>query len=123
MKENRKPVKAYRIQEDWKMKENHSGRGKAFGAFVLGAAAGSAVALLFAPASGRITRRRIAMKFKAVGRSTSRQLQLARKVLVRKATYLRSAAAEKLGDTRQWLAQQVSNNGRRPLPRRAVHHA
>ncbi|MBI3332479.1 MAG: YtxH domain-containing protein [Candidatus Omnitrophica bacterium] len=87
--------------------------GQTAGSFAAGAAAGSILALLFAPASGRVTRKRI-----------GHQLKQAEKLVAKKASVLREAAMEKLGDTRDWLVERVRNgNGKHPLPRRVMHHA
>lgn len=91
------------------------------GMFALGAAAGSALALLYAPASGKVTRKRIGAGFRNAGRSTVRQLKQTRKVLAKRAGALREAATEKLGDTREWLLERVANgNGKHhALPRKS----
>ena len=49
--------------------------GQNLGLFTLGATAGSILALLCAPASGRVTRKRIGMKFRSLERPTGRQLK------------------------------------------------
>ena len=104
-----------------------SGWRQAAGAFALGATAGSAAALLFAPASGRATRKKIAMKLRSLERSTARKLQHTQQMLAKKAGNLKEAAVEKLGDTREWLLERISNaNGsknHRSVPRRVVHHS
>ncbi len=97
--------------------------GKMAGAFALGATAGSAAALLLAPASGRTTRKRIVSKFRSVGRSAARQLQQSKKLLAKKADFLKEAAVERIGGTREWLLERMPNgNGKHhPMPRRTVH--
>ena len=95
--------------------------GQNLGLFALGAAAGSTLALLYAPASGRMTRKRITLKFRSLERSTGRQLQKTKKLLAKKAKDLREVATERLGNTREWLVERVGN-GKHPLPRRVVHH-
>ncbi len=98
---------------------------RTLGAFAVGATAGSAIALLFAPASGRVTRKKIAWQFRSWGRSTTRQIQQTKKLLTRKAAGLKEAAVEKLGEGREWLMERVSNssNGRHhPVSRRMAHH-
>lgn len=95
--------------------------GKTVGAFTLGATAGSVLALLYAPASGRVIRKRIGMKFRALGSSTTRQIKQTKKLLLKKAGNLREAAAEKLISTRKWIAQNVSNGNPKPLRRVATH--
>ena len=99
------------------------GFGQTVGAFALGATAGSIIALLYAPASGRATRKRIGLKFRTLERSTGRQLLKAKKLLAKKAENLREAASEKLGNTREWLVERVGGNGKHSLSRRVVHHA
>ena len=98
------------------MKQNHQSRRvvQNIGLFTLGAAAGSLVALFFAPASGRATRKRIGS-----------QIRQAKKMLLKKADSLRDTAVEKFGDTREWLMERVSNgsNGKHTLRRRVAHHA
>ena len=79
-------------------KERRGGLAKALGTFALGAAAGSIVALLYAPASGTVTRKRLKMKFKAVQKS---------------AIELRNTAAKRIGDARQWVTAHMPANGRR----------
>ena len=104
------------------MKPNQRAQwGKTAGIFALGAAAGSVIALLYAPASGRTTRKKIGMKFKSLQRSTAQQVLRAKKVLARKAGTLQRAATEKLEDTREWLVERMSN-GKHPHPApRRVH--
>ena len=99
---------------------------RAFGFFALGAATGGIFALLYAPASGRVTRRRIGLRLRAVQRTTIRQIGQARKVLARKAVYLREAATERLADAGQWVAGHVTNghsNARRQARQRVAHHS
>ncbi len=93
--------------------ERRGGRGRTIVAFTLGAAIGSAIALLFAPASGQATRRRIAMRLRNAQRTVGRRLDQTRRKLLLKAEHARAAATD-------WVAQHVSNgNGRRHRP---VHH-
>ena len=97
------------------------GRGLTIGAFALGATAGSVLALLFAPASGTVTRRRIGMKIRTYQRATSRQLVLAKKQLARQTEQMREAAAERLGQTRDWIVEHVvPKNGKHPAPHRVA---
>ena len=102
------------------IKEQRQGNdlGRTLGMFVAGAAAGSIVALLFAPASGRVTRRRIGMKLRAVQRDAARQFGQVQRRLARKAETLREAASEKLSDAREWVAGHVANGHHR----RTAHH-
>ena len=108
------------------MKPNRLPRefGKWCGLFAIGAAAGSLCGLLLAPASGRVTRKRIAMKFKSLELEGNRQIKQAKKLLVKKAEDLRDVANEKLSQTREWLVERVvAGNGKHPSHRRLVHHA
>ena len=87
--------------------------GLTVGVFALGATAGSLLALLFAPASGRATRRRLGNQFRQ-----------AKRLLAKKAGYLKEAATEKIGETREWLVDRVMNgNGKHPVRHRIAHHA
>ncbi len=74
------------------------------GTFALGAAIGSAVALLCAPAAGRVTRRRIGQQLRTLKRQTTRQL------------------GQRIKYAQAWVNEHVPNhNGKR---RHAVlHHA
>ena len=94
--------------------------GKNAGWVALGLAAGSTLALLFAPASGKTTRKRLGYQFRNLGKSTTRQLKQTRKVLAKKVGYFRDAASDKIEDTREWLLERVTANGKpHPMPRRA----
>ena len=82
------------------------------GAFALGATAGSIIATLCAPASGRVTRQRLLRRIQTVERTALRQIGRTRQRLVTQAT-----------QARRWVLQHVANgNGRRTI-RRAVQHA
>lgn len=108
------------------MKPNRLPRqiGTFFGLFALGAAAGSLCGLLLAPTSGRVTRKRIAMKFKSLEQEGARQIKQTKKLLAKKAEDLRDAANEKLNQTREWLVERVvAGNSKHPSHRRLVHHA
>lgn len=84
-----------------------SGVGRTVGAFAIGATLGSIVALLFAPADGRTTRRQIGLKV--------RQLQNDAKQLQRSAT-------RKIRDARAWVLDHMPNGQvKRSLRRRTVH--
>lgn len=114
------------VMEAARVKEvrRSNGVAKTVGIFALGAATGSIIALLCAPASGRVTRRRIALKVRAVKQQAIRQLGRTKKLLARKAEDLREATTERLVHARKWVAGQVANgNGRHPMRHRAVHHA
>ena len=95
---------------------------KTCGAFLLGATVGSVAALLYAPASGRVTRKRIGMKFRSLQTTAGRQLGQAKKLLAKRAELLRETATEKIHDAQTWVAERMHNgNGKHPV-RRAVHH-
>ena len=97
--------------------------GHVAGAFALGATAGSAAALLLAPASGKITRKRIASQFRTMGRSANRGILQGKKMLTKKAVLLKDSAVERLGETREWLMERLPVNGNgkhHALPRRAA---
>ena len=98
------------------MKEQRR-RGGAFrtvAAFGLGAAAGSVIALLYAPASGAVTRRRLALRARTLQRAAARRLGQTRQILAHKAEDVREAATE-------WITEHIPHrtNGKH----RAVHHA
>ena len=87
------------------MKEQRrgSGIGRTIGAFALGATAGSVLALLYAPASGQVTRKRIAMRLRTFKQTAGRRLG-----------DLREAATERVSDARRWVLGHISNGHRRP---------
>ena len=86
-------------------------------AFTLGATAGSIVALLYAPASGQATRRRLALKVRNLQRSAIRRLGQTKRVLTTKAEEVRDAATE-------WISEHVPHgNGRTSLRPRRIRHA
>lgn len=98
------------------MKEQRR-RGGAFrtvAAFGLGAAVGSITALLYAPASGAVTRRRLALRARTLQRAAARRLGQTRQILVHKAEDVKEAATE-------WIAEHIPHhtNGKH----RAVRHA
>jgi gas vesicle protein len=96
---------------------------RTFGVFALGAAAGGAVALLFAPASGKVTRRRIALKLRTMRRKATQRIGYTQRVLVRKADTLRRAATQRLKYARTWVTNHVTNGHSQRSIRRAAHHA
>lgn len=96
----------------------------AAGAFAIGAAAGAASALLLAPASGKVTRKRLTTKFRSMGRSAVKQLNQSKRLLAKKAVLLKDATAGRLGDTRDWILERIPNgNGKHHAmrPRRIAH--
>ena len=77
-------------------------------AFALGATAGSIVALLYAPASGQVTRRRLTMKVRSLQRDAAKRLNRTQRDLALRAEHVREAATE-------WIAEHVphrNGNGR-----------
>lgn len=92
-----------------KEQRRQGGIARTIGAFALGAAAGGVVALLFAPASGKVTRKRIAMRLRTLKQSTVRQIG-----------HLREAATERVSDARRWVLDHMahSNGHRKPLSNR-----
>ena len=98
------------------MKEQRR-RGGAFQtvtAFGLGAAMGSIIALLYAPASGRVTRRRLTLRAQNLRKAAVRRIGQTQKVLACKAGEVREAAGT-------WIAAHMphtNGNGRR-----VAHHA
>ena len=102
-------------------------RGRALrtvGTFALGAAAGGIIALLFAPASGKVTRKRIGMKVKALQKAATVKLTQAQRVLARKAVGLRDVAAERIHNAQEWVVDHMPTNGHAKRPsRRTAYHA
>lgn len=90
---------------------------KSVAMFTLGAAAGSIVALLYAPASGEVTRRRLGRKVNGLRREAARRIGRTQRALATQAEQVREAATE-------WIAEHVPHgNGRHPLRRRVLRHA
>ena len=75
---------------------------------------GYLLGVLFAPASGQVTRRRLAMRAQALRKSAVRRIGQTQKVLACKATEVRDAATT-------WLSEHVPHNGNGR--RHAAHHA
>ena len=90
---------------------------QALAAFVAGAAIGGLASLLYAPASGQVTRRRLAMKLRTLRRETGRRLGQTGRALQVQAHHVQIAA-------RQWLQERMHTrtNGRH-IARRTVRHA
>ena len=85
--------------------------------FVLGAVMGGIAALLYAPSSGQVTRRRLAMKARELQRAAVRRLGRAQRALATKAEHVREAAAE-------WVTERFpGRNGRHPIRHRVIRHA
>ena len=88
-----------------------TGIGRIVGSFALGAAAGSLLGILFAPASGQATRKRLRAKAQEWQRSVAQ---------------LRQEATKKLSSAREWMLHRVSHqssNGRRlARPHQPTHH-
>lgn len=92
------------------MKQQRRGRivGGAVACFGLGALVGSIAALLYAPASGQLTRKRIATRMKTVRRQ---------------AVALRADAGEQLKLARKWVVAHMpaTNGHERRTTRRPAH--
>jgi len=83
-------------------------------AFTLGATAGSIIALLYAPAAGKVTRRRLAMKARNLQRVAIRRLGETQRVLANKAEGVREAATG-------WISDHLPHtNGKHRLVRHAA---
>jgi len=83
--------------------------GRTVGVFALGAAAGSILALLYAPASGKETRKQIKMRMRALKQQT---------------VQLRNEATERINGARQWVVEHLPNgHAKRPLRRQTMRHA
>lgn len=90
---------------------------QAAASFVLGALAGGIATLLYAPASGQVTRRRLAMKARGLKRAAVRRLGRTQRVLATRAEQVRDAATE-------WMTGHFQvRNGRHPIRHRAIRHA
>jgi gas vesicle protein len=108
--------------------EKNRRRGGAFrtaGAFAMGAAIGSVISLLYAPTSGEIARRRLAMKARGLKKAAKRRLGQTQRALVLRAGQVRETA-------REWINDQVTQvnghavrhrNGRHQPVRRTLRHA
>ena len=102
------------------------------GAIAIGAAAGSIVALLCTPRSGRAMRQLIRQRMRTLRRNATRRVGETQRVLAREAEALRDATASGLVEARDWVNGQLAiSNGhsrkngqtRRPTRRHAVRHA
>ena len=86
-----------------KANSQRGGMGLAVAAFTVGATAGSIIALLFAPASGRMTRKRLALEVQKLQRAGARRLGQTTKLLANKVGQAREAASG-------WIAEHVTNS-------------
>ncbi|MBI4343064.1 MAG: YtxH domain-containing protein [Candidatus Omnitrophica bacterium] len=86
------------------------------GIFALGAAVGSVIALLYAPASGQVTRKRLVMRARNLKRAALRRLGQTGRALTTRAARVRDAATE-------WFAERVGHRNGRQTIRRPVRHA
>lgn len=91
-----------------KEQQPRGGRGRTLAAFAIGATAGSILALLFAPASGRVTRKRLVQGARRLQRVGLRKLGQTSHLIARKVGYVKDAATE-------WITERV--NGKH-----VVHH-
>ena len=82
----------------------------------IAAGAGYLFGILSAPASGKVTRRRIALRAQALRKTAVRKIGQTQKVLACKATEVREAATE-------WLTERMPHNGNGNGHRRVAHHA
>ena len=73
------------------MSNNNSSAGSVLMAFVLGAAAGAAIALLYAPATGEETRRKLKEKARAAGEKAESAARDGREFLSRQRENLTAA--------------------------------
>lgn len=100
------------------MKENRRRGGalRTVATFGLGAALGSLIALLYAPASGQVTRKRLAMKAREFKRTMGRRLGQTQRVLATRAEHVKEAATE-------WIAEHIPHTNGRHLRHRPTRHA
>ena len=96
------------------MKQGRSNRGNTVAAFALGATIGSIFALLYAPASGKVTRQRLVLRAREARRHAERKLAHARKMLAHRAVEVRENATE-------WIQTRMQNGHGRTLRRRPAH--
>lgn len=86
------------------------------GTFALGAGIGSLIALLYAPASGRVTRRRLTFGVRNLQRAAIRQLGQTRRVLRTQARQVGQVA-------KGWLADRFPHANGKVVRRRVIRHA
>ena len=85
-------------------------------AFAFGAAAGGIVALLYAPASGKVTRQRLAMRVRRIRQLAGRRIVQTRDVLARQAGRMQQAATG-------WISDHLPHESNGHRSRRRVRHA
>ena len=94
-----------------------SGMVRTVAAFGLGATLGSVIALLYAPASGKMTRKRLALKVRTFRKTAARQFGQTTRVLTTKAEQVRDAAAG-------WITDHIPHsNGGQAIRHRRIRHA
>ena len=82
----------------------------------LAAVGGYVLGILFAPASGTVTRRRLAMKVRSLQRTAGRRLGETKRALATRAGRVREAATE-------WITEHIPHgNGRATVRQRRVRH-
>lgn len=81
----------------------------------IAAGVGYLFGILFAPAAGKVTRRRIALKTQALRKTAARKLGQTKKVLATRAVEVREAATE-------WIAERMPHNTNGNGHRRVAHH-
>ena len=106
-----------------RVKRNVRGAIQTIGAFALGAAAGSITALLLAPVSGQVARRRIGQRVRRIQQQAARRLDRTRRTLARRAESLREATAGQLEGARVWVNRHLGNGHNRRTARRVLRHA
>ena len=72
--------------------------------------------ILFAPASGKVTRHRIALKAQTLRKTAARKIGQTQKVLATRAVEVREAATE-------WLTERMPHGTNGNGHRRVAHHA
>lgn len=91
--------------------QTRGGLGRTVATFTIGATVGSILALLFAPASGRVTRQRLAQGVRKLQRVGLRKLGQTRRLIATRVGYAKDAATE-------WIHTHVTN-GKQPVRHRA----
>ena len=98
------------------------GYAKATASFLLGAVVGSIAAILTAPASGPVTRRRLLLRVRTAERKIARRFGRAKTELMHRVENTRDAANEWIaGHMANSHARRTNGHGRRPLRRRVAH--